>query len=229
MEITSTEKKIRLYFSGDKSVEEAFVKEELSKEISENYIDNVGKPCIYLFGDCHTSGLEYIGDGINYSEIVKKVVKNKYNVINFGKTMLKIDSVLRFKDLFTPKNIEEGDIAFIWLGTNDLYYGVRPEEVFENFKKYYDYLENLGIKVVAITAMKRKDVPIIGEGKFEENRIAFNNLVLKNCKYNINIDRRISIKRPGVFEKKEEHFSPYGHEVMARIILRKITEFKYAK
>ena len=198
------------------------------KEIKAIVDDNIkiGKiRKIYCIGDCLTVGIDS-ENNYGYPYFLQIFLGEKYKVINLGRTMLKLEHLIKFQNLLTPKNVHSSDIACVWCGTNDLYFDADIEIVIKNYNDYCKLLQNLNIKVVAVTILPRS---LDAAATFETNRQIFNKFVKDNYEYVANIgDNKIIGQRdqetnPRFYvQPNNNHITSMGHRVVAKTVEKTI-------
>ena len=197
--------------------------EELIKIVNEKANNEI--PKIYCFGDCCTLGIDHQGKttSYNYPLFLQEELKEKYQVINLGRKKLRMESLLSFRNLFIPKSNSNKDIACVWCGTNDLHAGLQSEVVFNLFKGFCDLLIEKNIKIIAITAIPRDgDIHLIGT-VFEENRLIFNDLIIKNYK---NIVDLTMLEKEYYDDGDFVHLNECGYKFVAEKIAKVIKEIE---
>ena len=114
---------------------------------------------VIFFGDSLTEGIP----GVGYYDILNKKLP-EYNLINRGKGG---DTVISLYRRMNRMNINNHDISFVWIGTNDVLANVRKsypimkvlagqiwskteEEFEEYFRKVIDLIENKSKKIFTV-------------------------------------------------------------------------------
>lgn len=192
---------------------------------------------IFCVGDCYTSGLDFIDNKTNYTEFLSKRVKGKYEIMNGGRTMLRMQNIAEHFDLFLPKEMLKGDVFCIWIGSNDLYMGYKPETVFKNLSLYYNHLIEEGLNIIVLTLFPRFHSPYISSIVFDKNRKIYNSLIVNNFENVVNVAKssRLGIKTikrecchvnldgsPEDTEIFEGHINAVGHKIVADMVYKKM-------
>ena len=185
---------------------------------------------ICCIGDCYTTGLPRLND-YNYPEFLSKMLGEGYRLDVLGRESLTITGIVKHKNLFLPKESKPGDIAILWIGTNDLFLGYSPEDICCNYDIYHNELNHLGITVFDVTAMPRIDTPRIEQHLFVENKKKFNTFIKEKYSNVIRIDENASVGikkiKKDLCEKNEfgiieEHFNKKGLKTVAKIFYNEI-------
>ena len=186
---------------------------------------------IYCIGDCLTAGIGDEGEVIlGYPHFLQKYLGEKYDVINNGRTTMKAETILKFPSKFAYNEIENGDIACVWCGTNDLFVGGSPEAVFENYKSYCQLLVDKGVHIIAITLLPRSNATPEG---FEDNRQAYNALIREGYDNVADVanDNRIGFsgcENDKYYYCKENNTHPNerGYRFVAEIVAKEIKKLQ---
>jgi hypothetical protein len=138
---------------------------------------NIIKQKIYCIGDCLTLGINSDNHPKGYPYFLEKELGGIYEIINLGRTMLRMETLVKFSTLFSARNNFEDSIVLLWCGSNDLYIEISPEIVFENFTKFTNYLSEYNSIVIPVTLLPRSNLT---PDCFENNRLVFNELIRNN-------------------------------------------------
>jgi len=131
---------------------------------------------VYCIGDCLTLGVG-TNEKLSYPTQLQNILDERYEVINLGRTMLKMENLLEFSSLFEDKIKSNNGIVCVWAGTNDLY-GEQPVQNVANW--YIEFCSNLkenGLKIISMTILPRSNIT---PPHFEEYRLMFNEFVREN-------------------------------------------------
>lgn len=177
---------------------------------------------IYCIGDCLTAG---VGANCPYSFYLQELLGNKYAVINLGRTMLRMELLIKFQNLFLPERNYNNDIALIWIGTNDIYDGNDIIKTLNEIDNYYELLKSKGMKIIFITLLPRSNQAPID---FEDKRKIFNNHI--ESEYDIiDLAGNEFIGYPGAEKNKQyyneennTHLNDAGYRLIAEIIAKYI-------
>ena len=186
---------------------------------------------IYCIGDCMTAGVGDKGKIIlGYPYFLQKKLGKEYEVINNGRTMMKAETILKFPSKFAYNEIENGDIACVWCGTNDLFVGAPPNVFFSRFEKYCSLLIDKGVHIIALTFLPRSNRTPLG---FEDNRLKFNDMIRNVYTHVADVakDERIGLagcekNQEYYCEKDTTHPNEKGYEIVAEIVAKEIKKLQ---
>jgi lysophospholipase L1-like esterase len=132
---------------------------------------------VYCIGDCLTSGVPFEKiEGLPYPSQLQNILGNRYNVINLGRTMLYMKTLLSFINLFQKKITVPYSFVCVWCGTNDLYENVVLGDVYKWYTTFCAMFHTQH-RVLAINMLPRTNMAPLD---FETNRLAFNQLLREN-------------------------------------------------
>jgi len=184
------------------------------------------KTNIYCIGDCLTEGIGATEDR-NYPYFLQKILRNKYHVVNMGRTMIKMDALIKYPDLFMPEN---SGIACIWCGTNDLYFQENPNIVLENLNTYCKLLQNKDVQPLIITILPRSNKT---PKNFEDLRLRFNQLVRDAYKHVADVaeNERIGFEGSEMYmqyycTKDNTHLNNLGYALVGKIVAKAIKNMR---
>jgi lysophospholipase L1-like esterase len=199
-------------------------REEYWNQQEQNLADRLNginnKKNIYCIGDCMTLGVN-VKDYQSYPYLLQNKLNDRYTVINMGYTMLRIELLLRFSNVFAGKQYMPNDIACIWCGTNDLHFEYDTQKVFDNFYSYCALLRDKGLKIVAFTLLPRSNNT---SENFEKNRQIFNQSIRDNFVNIIDVgaDKNIGMEgqemNPLYYDQRDNtHLNDNGYKLVADI------------
>jgi len=191
---------------------------------------------VYCIGDCSTSGVG--ADRFwNYPSQLQEFLGRKYRVVNLGRTMLRMETLQTFTEVFEEK-IKNGGFVCVWCGSNDIYWGVLAETVGAWLSEFCRRLRNRGLIVIVMTMLPRTAIgfgsDLIPE-KIEADRIIFNNWLNENypefADAIIDFSDSSEIGYPGAEkdvkyyrEDNNTHLNNLGYEIVAGMVHKKIKE-----
>jgi len=200
--------------------------EDELNEILDNS-QNDDKIYVYCIGDCLTLGIIGKGDieKDNYPNQLQKLLGDGYVVVNLGRTMLRLENLLSFTNLFNKKITHDG-ILCIWAGTNDIYIKNSGEQVFEWFLSFCETLNGVKHKIITMTILPRSNATPID---FDDNRQVFNSLMLNNLDEVVDVGNNELIGFAGAENNTDyydiinnAHLNKTGYGVVAEEIYNKI-------
>ena len=207
-------------FNGNpKLMKEYWDKQE--SDLSDKLSNINNKKNVYCIGDCMTLGVN-VKDNQNYPYLLQEKLKDRYTVINMGYTMLRLELLSRFSNVFAGKQYMPNDIACVWCGTNDLHFEYNVQDVFDNFHKYCSLLEDKGLKIVAFTLLPRSNNT---SNHFENDRQVFNQLVRDNYKNIVDVGAHKGIgmenqelNKKYYDQRDNTHLNDNGYKLVARMV-----------